>query len=308
MINMCKRQRKLLKEKKNYKLLFFLLPCIIYVAAFSYVPIAGWGLAFTDYVPGVPLKNTVFVGLKNFRLIFEDWWNLSRVMKNTIIFAALGYLVSPLPLLFAISLNEVKFTKLRKAIQTITTFPNFISWVIVYALAFQFFSFDGMITNLLVHFGITCDANSLIANSDAVYWFQTILGLWKGLGWNSVIYLAAIAGIDQEQYEAAGIDGAGRLQKIRYITIPSLMPTYVVMMLMQISSFVGVGFEQYLTFYNGIVANNIEVIDLYVYRAGLLQSDYSFGTAIGVLKSVISIAMLFGMNRLSKKIRGEAIF
>lgn len=302
------RNGKNYKSKKRYSLWLYLFPCLALVIAFGYIPLAGWIIAFFEYIPGVPISETPFAGLKNFRLIFEDSGNMIRVMKNTIIFAILGYVVAPLPMFFAISLNEVKGRRTKKLIQTITTFPNFISWVIVYALAFQFFSYDGLVSNVLMNLNLTDKSTSLIANEDAVYYFQTILGLWKGLGWNAVIYLAAIAGIDQEQYEAAAIDGAGRMQQIRYITVPAIMPTFLVLMMMQVSSFVGNGFEQYLTFYNGMVANKIEVLDLYVYRAGLLRSDYSFGTAVGMLKSIISLTLLFGVNRLSKKIRGESIF
>lgn len=296
------------KTIKNYKLWIYLFPCLALVIAFCFVPLAGWVLAFMDYIPGVPLTDTPFAGLKYFKLVFEDGANMLRVMKNTVMFALLGYLVAPLPMIFAIALNEVRNSKLKRVIQTITTFPYFISWVIVYALAFQFFSYDGLVSNLLMNLGIINEPSSLIANYDAVYPFQTLLGLWKGLGWNAVIYLAAIAGIDQEQYEAASIDGAGRFQKIWRITVPTIMPTFIVLMLMQVSSFVGNGFEQYLTFYNGMVADKIEVLDLYVYRAGLLRSDYSFGTAIGIMKSIVSVTMLFSMNALSKKIRGESIF
>lgn len=296
------------KKKKNYKLWIYLLPCIIFVAAFAYVPIAGWILAFMDYIPGIPLSETPFVGLKYFELILSDYSNMLRVMKNTIIFALIGYLVAPLSMIFAIALNEIKSSGLKRTIQTITTFPNFISWVIVYALAFQFFSYDGMVSNTLMNLGLTSEPTSLLASSSAVYVFQSCMGLWKGLGWSAVIYLAAIAGIDQEEYEAAEIDGASRMQKIWYITVPSLMPTFIVLMLMQVGSFVGTGLDQYLVFYNGMVADKIETLDLYVYRATLLRSDYSYGTAIGMLKSLISIGLMFGMNGLSKKIRGNSIF
>ncbi len=296
------------KVKKDYRLLIYLLPCLVLVIAFGYVPIAGWILAFLDYIPGIPLKESPFVGLKYFELILSDSANMLRVMKNTVTFALLGYLVAPLSMLFAIALNEVKGSRLKRTIQTITTFPNFISWVIVYALAFQFFSYDGMVSNALMDFNITDKPTSILASKNAVYAFQTCMGLWKGLGWSAVIYLAAIAGIDQEEFEAASIDGASRMQKIRYITIPSLMPTFIVLMLMQVGSFVGTGLDQYLVFYNGMVADKIETLDLYVYRATLLRSDYSYGTAIGMLKSLISIGLMFGMNGLSKKIRGNSIF
>ena len=190
------------KTKKDYRLPIYLFPCLALVIAFGYVPIGGWILAFVDYIPGIPLQESPFVGLKNFRLIFSDYANMLRVMKNTVIFALLGYLVAPLSMIFAIALNEVKGSRLKRTIQTVTTFPNFISWVIVYALAFQFFSYDGMLSNMLMDLGITEKPTSLLASKNAVYVFQTCMGLWKGLGWSAVIYLAAIAGIDQEEFEA----------------------------------------------------------------------------------------------------------
>jgi ABC-type polysaccharide transport system permease subunit len=293
--------------KKDYKLLIYVFPFILMVFMFSYVPLAGWGLAFFDYFPGIPLNKMEFVGLGQFERVFKDMTSLLRVMRNTVTFALLGYLVSPLPIVMAISLSEVKSTRLRRVIQTVTTFPNFISWVIVYALAFQFFSTDGLVSTLFQQFGWTDAPFSLLAREESVYAFQTCLGVWKGVGWSSVIYLAAIAGIDQELFEAADIDGASRMQKIWHITVPSILPTFIVLSLLAVSSFVGVGFDQYFLFNNPMVANKIEVIDLYVYRVGLLLSDYSFGTTVGIMKSVISIAMLFGINGLSKKSRGYGI-
>jgi ABC-type polysaccharide transport system permease subunit len=293
--------------KKDYKLLIYVFPFMLLVFMFSYVPLAGWGLAFFDYFPGVPLNKMEFVGLGQFIRVFKDMTNLLRVMGNTVTFALLGYLVSPLPIVAAISLNEVKSARLRRVIQTVTTFPNFISWIIVYSVAFQFFSNDGLVSTLFQKFGWTDRAFSLLAREDSVYAFQTCLGVWKGVGWSSVIYLAAIVGIDQELFEAADIDGASRMQKIWRITVPSILPTFIVLSLLAVSSFVGVGFDQYFLFNNPMVADKIEVIDLYVYRVGLLNSDYSFGTAVGILKSVISIAMLFGVNGLSRKIRGYGI-
>jgi ABC-type polysaccharide transport system permease subunit len=293
--------------KKDYKLLIYLFPFMLLVFMFSYVPLAGWGLAFFDYFPGIPLNKMEFTGFGQFARVFQNMTNLLRVMKNTVTFALLGYLVSPLPIIMAIALNEVKSTKLKRVIQTVTTFPNFISWIIVYAVAFQFFSNDGLVSTLFQKFGLTDKAFSLLAQEDSVYAFQTCLGVWKGVGWSSVIYLAAIVGIDQELFEAADIDGASRMQKILHITIPSILPTFIVLSLLAISSFVGVGFDQYFLFNNPMVADKIEVIDLYVYRVGLLNSDYSFGTAVGIMKSVISIAMLFGINGLSKKLRGYGI-
>jgi ABC-type polysaccharide transport system permease subunit len=280
---------------------------MLIVFLFSYVPLAGWGLAFYDYFPGIPFNKMEFVGLGQFKRVFDDLANLARVMGNTVTFALLGYLVSPLPAIMAISLSEVKNPRLKRVIQTVTTFPNFISWIIVYSVAFQFFSNDGLVSTLFQKLGWADKAFSVLTQEDSVYMFQTCLGVWKGVGWSCVIYLAAIVGIDQELFEAADIDGASRMQKIWRITVPSILPTFIVLSLLAISSFVGVGFDQYFLFNNPMVADKIEVIDLYVYRVGLLNSDYSFGTAVGIMKSVISIVMLFGINGLSRKLRGYGI-
>ena len=195
------------KPKKDYKLLYYALPFMIIVLLFNYVPIFGWIYAFFDYVPGVKLNDSEFVGLEYFKLIFTDA-NVWRSLTNTFIFAILGILFSPLPMFFAILLNEVKNGPVRKIVQTFTTLPNFISWVIIFSLAFTLFSSDGLITTMLLKIGIGTDGQNLLGDGKAVYIFQSLLGLWKGLGWSSIIYLAAIAGIDQEQYEAARVDGA----------------------------------------------------------------------------------------------------
>lgn len=293
--------------KKDYRLLLLILPFIALVIMFTYVPLFGWIFAFFDYKPGVPLFKCEFVGLDYFKLILSDHIDMFPVMRNTIIFALLGYLAAPLPMIFGICLNEIKFEKFKKLVQTVTTFPNFISWTIVFSLAFQMFSFDGVVSNVLMQLGLSDKPYSILADAGAVYWFQTFIGLWKGLGWSAIIYLAAISGIEQEIYDVAAVDGAGRFSIIWHITIPSILPTFIVLQLLAISSFVGVGFDQFFIFKNPFVAEKIEVIDVYTYRIGYLNGDYSYGTAISVMKSVISISLLFFTNFLSKKIRGNSI-
>ena len=294
------------KKKKKWRLLFYAAPFLTLIFLFSYMPLFGWIYAFFDYKPGVPLFQNKLVGLKFFTMFLTDPIDMFRVMKNTVIFALIGYAVSPLPMLFAIMLSEIKSMRYRKIVQTITTVPNFISWVIIFSLAFMLFSTDGMINSLMGSFGRET-TQSILGNANAVYGFQTLIGLWKGLGWSSIIYLAAIAGIDQELYEAAAIDGANRLDAIRHITIPNLLPTFFVLLLLSIGNFVNVGFEQYFVFKNPLVADNIEVLDLYVYRVGLMGQDYSYGVAIGIMKSVISLALLFSANTLAKRVRGASI-
>ena len=294
------------KPRKDYKLLYYALPFMIIVLLFNYIPIFGWIYAFFDYVPGVKLKDSEFVGLEYFRLIFTDA-NVWRSLTNTFIFAILGILFSPLPMLFAILLNEVKNGPVRKIVQTFTTLPNFISWVIIFSLAFTLFSSDGLITNLLLKIGIGTEGKNLLGNGSAVYIFQSLLGLWKGLGWSSIIYLAAIAGIDQEQYEAARVDGAGYFRCALHITLPAMIGTFVVLFILNIGNFLNTGYEQYLLFKNSMTADNIEVLDLYAYRIGLENMDYSYGVAISIIKSIVSVILVTFANLVAKKARGSAV-
>ena len=294
------------KPRKDYKLLYYALPFMIIVLLFNYVPIFGWIYAFFDYVPGVKLNDSEFVGLEYFKLIFTDA-NVWRSLTNTFIFAILGILFSPLPMFFAILLNEVKNGPVRKIVQTFTTLPNFISWVIIFSLAFTLFSSDGLITTMLLKIRIGTDGQNLLGDGKAVYIFQSLLGLWKGLGWSSIIYLAAIAGIDQEQYEAARVDGAGYFRCAIHITMPAMIGTFVVLFILNIGNFLNTGYEQYLLFKNSMTADNIEVLDLYAYRIGLENMDYSYGVAISIIKSVVSVVLVTFANLVAKKARGSAV-
>ncbi len=294
------------KPRKDYKLLYYALPFMIIVLLFNYVPIFGWIYAFFDYVPGVKLNDSEFVGLEYFKLIFTDA-NVWRSLTNTFVFAILGILFSPLPMFFAILLNEVKNGPVRKIVQTFTTLPNFISWVIIFSLAFTLFSSDGLITTMLLKIGIGTEGQNLLGDGNSVYIFQSLLGLWKGLGWSSIIYLAAIAGIDQEQYEAARVDGAGYFRCAIHITMPAMIGTFVVLFILNIGNFLNTGYEQYLLFKNSMTADNIEVLDLYAYRIGLENMDYSYGVAISIIKSVVSVVLVTFANLVAKKARGSAV-
>ena len=194
-----------------------------------------------------------------------------------------------------------------KFVQSITTFPNFISWVIVYSLAFSLFSTDGVINSILMGMGVISKPTNVLSSASSVYWFQTCLGIWKSLGWSSIVYLAAISGIPQELYEAASVDGAGRFQQMLHVTLPGIAETFIVLLLLSIGNFISVGFDQYFIFQNPVTLKKLEVLDLYVYRLGLINKSYSYSTAIGMIKSVISLVMIFGTNQLAKKIRGNTI-
>ncbi len=292
--------------KKQWSLFWICLPFMIMTFMFSYVPIAGWIISFFDYKAGRPLFDCTFVGLKYFKLFFTDK-QVIQVIKNTLIFSAISFVLTPLPMLFAIMLNEVKATKFRKMAQTVTTLPNFISMVIVYSLFFAIFSTDGVLNEVLKMLGSDKQTN-LLMNKDIVYLFQTCVSQWKGLGWSAIIYIAAVAGIDQELYEAASIDGAGRFKSAIHITLPGLMPTFITLLMLGISNLINTGYEQYFVFKNSVVYDKIEVLDLYIYKQGLQLFDYSYSTAVGMIKSAISVVLLTAANVLSKKVRGNSIF
>lgn len=294
------------KPKKQYKLLWMVFPLMLVVFLFNYVPIFGWLFSVFDYVPGVPLLECDFMGSEYFKLMLTDA-NVLRSLKNTAVFAVISICLTPLPMIFAILLNEIKSGPVRRFVQTFTTLPNFISWVIIFSLAFALFSTDGMITGNIVKMGIADQAKSVLSSNESVYWFQTFLAQWKMLGWNAIIYLAAIAGIDQEQYEAARIDGAGYFKCALHVTVPALMETYVVLFILNVGNFLNTGYEQYMLFKNSVTAPNIEVLDLYVYRIGLENMDYSYGVAISIVKSLVSIVLVILANLIAKKIRGNTV-
>lgn len=279
---------------------------MVIVLLFNYVPIFGWIYSVFDYVPGVPILECDFMGLDYFKMIMKDA-NVIRALKNTFIFAGISIILTPLPMIFAILLNEIKSGPVRKFVQTFTTLPNFISWVIIFSLAFSLFSTDGLLTSVFTKLTGAEQAQSVLSSKGSVYWFQTFLAQWKTLGWNSIIYLAAIAGIDQQQYEAAKVDGAGYFRCAWHVTVPAMMETYVVLFILNVGNFLNTGYEQYMLFKNAVTAPAIEVLDLYVYRIGLENMDYSYGVAISIVKSIVSVALVVIANMVAKKIRGNTV-
>lgn len=298
-------------QKSGFRLFLVSLPFLIAVFIFSYLPLYGWSYAFFDYHAGMKLKDCVFVGLKFFHSMVDNpisRGEILRVLKNTFGMSFLNILVSPLPVIFAIFLMEIKTKSLRSLIQTLTTLPNFISWVLVYSVAWSIFSVeDGFLNYLLMALNIIDTEINFLASSEHVWLTMLAYSLWKTLGWSSIMYIAAITSIDSEQYEAAKVDGAGRFQCMWHITVPGILPTYFVLLLMTIASFISNGMEQYYLFQNPLNKSAIEVLDLYVYNTGMVGSNISYSTAVGVLKSIVSISLLFFANGLSKAIRKESI-
>ena len=293
------------KQKKQWNLFFLALPLILVVFLFSYVPLMGWILALFEYKPGYAIWDCEFVGLKYFQILLTNA-NTSRVMKNTLIFSGLGFLCLPMPMLLAVLLNEINSTRFRKAAQVITTLPHFISWVIVYSVFFSIFSSEGMLNQVFRMLGMK--RQSILTDRDAVYWFQTLITQWKGVGWGSIIYIAAIAGIDQELYEAAYVDGAGRFRKIFSITVPSILPVITIMFILRMGEIMNGGFDQIVNLYNSFTYSVGDILDTYAYRMGLEKFDYSYSTAITLFKNVIGLGMVLLTNYITKRLGGEGVY
>ncbi len=296
---------------EKYKLFLMMLPVILLSFIFAYLPIWGWRYAFFDYKPGGSIGPENYVGLKWFGSLFNDPATVSdlvRVLRNTLIMSGLGIATSWLPIAFAVLLAEIRSTKFQRTVQTLTTIPNFISWVLVYAIAICIFSTDGFINSFLTNVLHQTGANTNYLQIADHTWLKMLLwGTWKGVGWSAIVYIAGIAGIDQQLYEAAKVDGANRFRCIWHITIPGLIPTYMVMLLMSIAGILSNGMEQYLVFENAMNKDVIEVLDLYVYHIGIGQNQIPLSTVVGISKSLIGVTLLFGANGISKAIRGESI-
>ena len=284
------------------------LPFVLLFIVFSYLPLTGWVYSFFDYTVGLPLFSSPFVGFKYFTEMFRQWSQTSVVLRNTLVVSSIGVLMTPLPVIFAILLNEIRHIRVKRWIQTVTTLPNFISWIIVYGVAYSLFSLSGMVNTALQQAGFLSMPFNFLGDSDIAWFFQAMLSLWKGLGWSAIIYIAAISGIDQELYDAVKVDGGGRIRAITHVTIPGISSTYFVLLLLEISAMLSNGFDQYYVFNNPLVADKLMVLDLYVYNMGIVYGQYSFSVAIGIWKTLISIMLLVLANAAAKKVRGESVF
>lgn len=302
------------KIEAPYQLFLMILPFLILVFLFSYLPLWGWRYAFFDYNAGDTLSMDKWVGFKWFKAPFENEAtrnDIIRVLRNTLAMSGLGIVFSWLPMIFAIFLAEIKNSATRRIVQTLTTIPNFISWVLVYAIAFCIFGTEGFISSLMKSFGIWDKGKNMLMGDSHIWIKMWLWGTWKGLGWSAIMYIAAISGIDQQLYEAATVDGAGRFQKIWHITIPELFPTYVVLLILSVSNILSNGMDQYLVFKNPTNKDSIEVLDLYVYQLSFGQTSNSqipFSTVVSMFKSLVSVILLFVTNKISKWIRGSSIF
>jgi putative aldouronate transport system permease protein len=266
-------------------------------------------MAFQNYKPGRAFSAQQWVGLKQFIDLWTDmrFW---QAFRNTLAMSVMG-LISGLvfPILLALFLNEIRFSLFKRSIQTISYLPHFISWVVIANMFIRLLSTDsGIVNEILMAFGFIDEPIHFMAQSGYFWWIITFVSLWKEIGWQSIIYLAAIAGVDPELYEAATMDGCSRFKKMRHITIPGISTTIVILFIMSFGSLTQIGFERQMLMGNAIVENYSEVIDMYALKYGIGMARYSFGTAIGVFNSIISLCLLLTANTFFRRIRGESLF
>jgi len=296
------------RKARGYREFLYILPFLILVAIFSYYPLYGWVYAFFDYKPPFPLSWDKFVGLKWFKSMVDNSVKIKQllsVLRNTFAISGLSLLFSWFPMIFAVFLNEIKNKKFKKFVQTVTTLPRFISWVLVYSIAYCVFNSTGVVNSVLQSLGLIDQPIMFLQSSEHVYFKMWVWLTWKEAGWAAIMYIAAISGIDEQLIEAAKVDGASRMKVIWHITIPSLLPTYFVLVMLSLANLLSNGMEQFYVFENSFNKEYIQVLDLYVYNLAMGSGGYPLSTAISMFKSIVSIILLFTTNKISKMIRGE---
>ncbi|MGZ7443266.1 ABC transporter permease [Paenibacillus sp. TH7-28] len=296
-----------MKNKKDQAAFhFMMLPGMIFLIIFSFIPMFGIVMAFQNYIPAKGISGSAWVGLDNFKFMLQIP-DSKLIFANTIIIAVwkivAGTLVS---IIFALLLNEMRVRFAKRFMQTVVYLPNFLSWAILATVVMNIFSYEGPINTFLGWFGI--DPILFMASND---WFRPMLVLtdvWKGFGYGSIIYLASLTSIDPGQYEAASIDGANRWKQLWHITLPGMMPTIILVTTLNLPNVLNAGFDQIFNLYNPLVYETADIIDTYVYRVGLVERQYSLGTAVGLLRSVVGIILILSANKLAQKLTDYRIF
>jgi len=299
--------RRILRQKY---VLLMLLPAFTLTTIFSYIPLSGWVIAFTNYKVGRSIFAGEFAGLKYFRNFVMNSQDFMYLLRNTLTINLVSIVLNVcVALIFAILINEIKSKLLSKAVQTVTFFPYFISWVIIYAIVWALFAVrSGAINQFLVVNEFIKKGLNILGDPKYSWPLMILLNLWRYLGYGSIIFLASISGIPHEEYEAAAIDGCGRFKRMYYITFRNIMPTMAVLLIMNSGWVFNSNLEQFFVFTNSSNMTRMEVLDMYIYRYGLQNLNYSYATAVGIMKTTISIALLCFVNWSSRKLSGAGIF
>lgn len=297
--------RKMVQQRYLYMMS---VPFVIWIVIFSYVPLWGWLMAFQKFKPGKPILSQQWVGLDNFKELFADE-RFYLVLRNTLGMSVMGLIVSfTVPIVFAVILNELRSQLFKRSMQTISYLPHFVSWAVVASIVTKMLAVEnGALNELLMALHVIDQPIQFMAKPTWFWGIVTASDMWKETGWNSIIFLAAMAGIDQEQYEAATVDGAGRFRRIWHITLPGIRATFMVVFILSIGNLISIGFEKQFQLQNSLVTDYSEVLELYALNYGIKLSRFSYGTAIGIFSSVVSIILVLTANTIYKKVTKETI-
>lgn len=293
--------------RKNWMLYVMILPVVIYYLIFAYTPMYGVILAFKNYRVKAGILGSPWVGFAHFTRFFNGY-NFWTLIKNTLGISIYSLLVGfPIPIIFALLLNYIKNKPLKKTVQMVSYAPYFISTVVICGMLTIFMNPDTGIFNTILNFFGKESVNFLAKPQ----WFKSIYvwsGVWQGMGWSSIIYISALSGVDYEMHEAAIVDGATKVQRILHIDLPSIKPTVIMMLILQLGSLMGVGFEKVYLLQNTLNKSAASVISTYVYEVGLINSDYGYSTAVGLFNSIINVILLVAANQICKKVADESLF
>ncbi|KIL42127.1 sugar ABC transporter permease [Gordoniibacillus kamchatkensis] len=290
----------------NKYLYLMMLPVVLYYAVFHYAPMYGALIAFKDYTPIKGIIGSDWVGLANFKDFFSSYY-FWRILKNTVLISFYTLLFGfPAPIVLALLLNEVRSRYFKSFAQTVSYIPHFISLVVICGMIVSFTNNDGVINNLLTHFGY--DGQAMLQKPGLFRPIYVLSEIWQKIGWESIIYIAALTGIDQEQYEAARMDGASRLKQMWYITLPGIMPTIAIMFILRMGNLLNIGFEKIILLYNSVTYETADVIASFVYRKGLLEFGWSYSSAVGLFNSVVNLLLLIAANRLTRKLSSSSLW
>lgn len=292
--------------KRHWGIYLMFVPVLVYLILFHYMPLYGAQIAFKDYSPARGIEGSRWVGFRHFNSFFNGVY-FTRLLRNTLLLSlyqlAFGF---PAPIILALMMNEIRSKALKRTIQTITYLPYFISLMVVCNLIINFCSINGLFNDIIALFG--GERVSLLLESKYYRTIHVASGVWQNMGWNSIVYMAALSSIDQELYEAAVIDGANRWKQTLHVTLPGLAPTIIIMLIMRMGQIMNVGFEKVILLYNNATYETADVISSFVYRKGLQESNYSYSAAVGLFNSVVNTALLVGANTISRKLNDTSLF
>ncbi|CAM4368362.1 putative multiple-sugar transport system permease YteP [Saccharibacillus endophyticus] len=300
--------KRLFIEIWKYRMTYtLLLPGLIWLILFAYLPMGGLSLAFKDYRANDGIWGSAWIGFENFKYVFRDPAFADAVWRTLYVNIIKLFITFPFPILLALLLNELRMRRYKKVLQTAFTFPHFLSWIIVSGIIINVLAYDGLVNSFLALIGLP--TINFLGSEQNFYPMIILTDIWKSTGWGAIVFMAAISGIDQEQYEAAQIDGATRLQQMFRVTLPNIMPTVTIMFILSVGGLMSSGFDQIFNLANAATQNVSQVLDVYIYRITFQSStDFSFSTAVSLFRSIVNMVLLLLADRAAKWLGGDGLF